>query len=432
MRSYSSRANACALAARDSPGPSTTASACDRLQRGLDRLAAERAVVVGQADVHRLEQAHRERELERARGADRHVAGAGAHRGHRGHARRAGQPVRAADHEHDAARELRRGRRPARDAAQHAGADQPDVGLPGRAARDADVDDVHAARVALARVNHSPGLARGTSPSCRARTATPTISPVEASTPLGTSAATTGARAALMAAMTASSGIARRRRSSPCRAARRRSRARAASRAASNGSGASPGRRAAISRASPENSLGGEDEQHVDLAARLAQQPRGDEAVAAVVALAADDGDARARARARATTLRQSLPRALHQLERRDRPARSIAQRPIARICVGVGQRLEPARQAHAHASPRPRRPCRAECVSEIVARRRRAAARSRRGVPGQAHRRRAAAADDLDVVRAPDARARAPWRPPPWRRSAPRGAAPGARGPRA
>ena len=47
-------------------------------------------------------------QLEARRRPDRHVAGAGAHRGQRGHARRAGQPARAADHEHVAGGELRR------------------------------------------------------------------------------------------------------------------------------------------------------------------------------------------------------------------------------------------------------------------------------------------------------------------------------------
>ena len=42
--------------------------------------------------------------------------------------------------------------------AQHAAADQPDLGLAGRAARDADVDHLDLARVRLARVDPQPGL----------------------------------------------------------------------------------------------------------------------------------------------------------------------------------------------------------------------------------------------------------------------------------
>ena len=64
----------------------------DRLQRRAGRLAAQRAVGLGQPDHHRLEKPHRERELEACRRADRHVARAGAHGGQRAHRRRAGQP----------------------------------------------------------------------------------------------------------------------------------------------------------------------------------------------------------------------------------------------------------------------------------------------------------------------------------------------------
>ena len=90
--------------------------------------------------------------------ADRHVARSGAHRGQRRHRGRAGQPVRAADDEDVAGGELRRGRGAARHLEQHAAADQADLGLAGRARRDADVDDLDDARVLLAGRDPEPGL----------------------------------------------------------------------------------------------------------------------------------------------------------------------------------------------------------------------------------------------------------------------------------
>ena len=123
----------------------------------------------------------------------------------------------------------------------------------------------------------------------------PAISPVEASTPLGTSQATTtasGRAAALIAS------IAPRPRA---RAARRRSPVpRIASTIA-----AAPGQRHRVERTRrlarqplevgrghrPRSSLALGEQQHVDVAAPLAQQPRGHQPVAAVVALAADDHD---------------------------------------------------------------------------------------------------------------------------------------------
>jgi hypothetical protein len=77
------------------------------------------------------------------------------------------------------------------------------------------------------------------------------------------------------------------------------------------------------------------EEQYVDLAPGLAQQPRGDQPVAAVVALPADDRDAPG-----APDLLdhpgEPLPRALHQVGR-GTPRSSIAQASVARMSSASG-----------------------------------------------------------------------------------------------
>src|SRR5205807_2127031 len=92
--------------------------------------------------------------------------------------------------------------------------------------------------------------------------------------------------------------------------------------------------------------VGRAEQQHPHLATQLAQQPRAHQSVAAVVALAADDGD-RARWRQLLYMRREARPRALHQLDPRD-PA--LADRPLVEgpLLSGVGQWLEPVRKRHA------------------------------------------------------------------------------------
>ena len=106
IRGTTPRASACASGSFDSPGPEHDGvGAADRLQhRLLARRVQVAVAVLGQPDHHRLQQSHREAQLEAGGRADRHVARARAHRGQRGHARRARQPARAADDEDVAAR----------------------------------------------------------------------------------------------------------------------------------------------------------------------------------------------------------------------------------------------------------------------------------------------------------------------------------------
>ena len=193
--------------------------------------------------------------------------------------------------------------------------------------------------------------------------------------------------------------VARRRRWCRCRAARRRSRPRRRAASASNGSGR-------VARQPPQL-LGGVAAQLARAARRPARRRRGPPAAAAAPppgrrrrccpcrrrprsgpagACASDDGG-------------QPLARALHQVQRRhaallDRPA---VDRPHL---LGVGQRLQPARQAHASTATAAAMPC--VCVSEtltvfpeLV--------RPPLGRARQPHGRRlVAAAEDLDVAPAP------------------------------
>ena len=186
---------------RPRPGPEHDGvRALDRRSTGSRRGDGQRAVVLGQGDEHRLQQAGGERCLERRGGRDRHVA-------RHPSAPRPGRPCDGAPVSPreppitttlpevnfvDAA--PRRGMpsstpwpmRPI------AGADR------ARRRRDPDVDHLDRAGVGLAGRDPQPGLGRGGRSSVAlARTASPSTSPVEASTPLGTSAATTGAAASL-------------------------------------------------------------------------------------------------------------------------------------------------------------------------------------------------------------------------------------------
>ena len=104
---------------------------------------------------------------------------------------------------------------------------------------------------------HSPILAAWNVAVAAARTAAPATSPVDASTPEGTSAATTGAPAAVIASIAAAASS----RGAPVLPVPRSASTIAlapSSRAASNGAGAAPGSRRNCSAASPRRLSGGQ------------------------------------------------------------------------------------------------------------------------------------------------------------------------------
>ena len=174
-----------------------------------------------------------------------------------------------------------------------------------------------------------------------AATAAPSTSPLEASTPEAMSQATTGAPQSLIAAIAAAAGS----RGAPLKPVPKiasttapEPRRRVASESASTASAAA--KRSRLAAASPRSSLGGPEQQRLDLEAGLGEQARGDQAVAAVVALAADDphrplrrelGDRRGDRRAGR----------LHQLQRGDA---AVLDRPAIDLAhpVGVVERVEP------------------------------------------------------------------------------------------
>jgi hypothetical protein len=102
---------------------------------------------------------------------------------------------------------------------------------------------------------HRPGLAAWNVAVATARTAGPATSPVEASTPLGTSAATTGAEAPFSASMALAAGP-RGAPVAPVPSSASTSTPACSSRAASNGAGGRPGSRRSCSAASPRSSAG--------------------------------------------------------------------------------------------------------------------------------------------------------------------------------
>ena len=346
MRSNISRANPRAPSDFDSPGPSTTASARSiAFSAGPTASRRQRAAGLRQADHHRLQQPHRERELEACRRADGHVAGAGAHRGQRGHRRGAGQPARAAEDEHVARGELRRVGAAPRHLAQHAAVEQPDLGLRRAAARDPDVDHVDGPGVLLAgRDPESRAWRGGTSPSPIAATASPSTC---AGRGVDAARDVRGDHARLGGVDRGDHLVGR--------LARRTLEARAEQRVDDHVGALERVLLERLRRGPGEplehllrvalQPLARPHEPDVDLAAGLAQQPRGDEPVAAVVALAADDHDA-AGGRVPRDRVGEPLPRALHQLQRRDRLR---LDRPLVGRAhlLGVEQRVQPAREAH-------------------------------------------------------------------------------------
>ena len=163
-----------------------------------------------------------------------------------------------------------------------------------------------------------------------ARTASPSTSPVEASTPEGTSQATTGAVL----------GVDRRDRGGE-RLARRAAEAgseqgvddgaRAGEALGGEGLGSRPGQALEVGERVAAQLAEVARRQHVDLVAVLAQQARHDQPVAAVVALADDDPDRpRPPAVAAVTRARPSPARSIRSSE--GTPRCSIAQASTARI----------------------------------------------------------------------------------------------------
>ena len=246
---------------------------------------------------------------------------------------------------------------------------------------------------------------RGTWRSPRARTASPATSPVDASTPLGTSHATTGASGAAVDRRDRARGRLARLAREAGAEDRVDDRGGAVQRpAASNG--ARRRRRAGArgwSRASPRSSSASAEQQHVDLAAALAQQPRGHQPVAAVVALAARRPRSRPSGASVADELGQPRAGALHQLERRD-PALLDRPRVDGALCLGVGQRRRASPGARS-SLPRSRTaaaPASRRCGSARPRPPRRAPPRARPRPPCRRTSGGAVAADHLDVAEAP------------------------------
>ena len=318
-------------------------------------------------------------------------------RGHRGRAREAG---RAADHEHVAGAELGRLRRAARHVAR-ARRGRSGRSRARRARRTGSrCRSPRPRRRAPCRGGSTgPASRGGTWPWRRRGPPAPATSPVDASTPDGTSAATTGAagrvdrldHAGRRLARRAGGAGAEQRVDDRVRAARAGS--------ASNGSGGSPGSRSSCSAASPWSVSGGQTASTSTSRPAWRSSARGHQAVAAVVALAADDRDP-ARRRAAGDHAGEPLPRALHQVERRhalallDRPARrSRASAPPS----GSGS-SQPA--AHVRTATAAAMPC--VWVSDTLTLAPSSAARAPRRA-GQPHRGRlVTAAEHLDVAPAP------------------------------
>ena len=259
------------------------------------------------------------------------------------------RPARAADDEHGAGAELGGVR------ARGAGSPRPRPGRSARrppaqpAARRGDPDRRSRAprpRAPCPGTIHRPGLAAWKVAVAAARTAAPATAPrrrVDAARDVGRDDRCAGGVHRLDRAR---DRLARRAREAG--AEHRVDDHRRAARAppARRRPGRAPGRRSRLAAASPRSSAGIAEQQHRDLAALLAQQPRRDQPVAAVVALAAHDRDRtvgrHARRRRRASP---SPARSMRSSE--GTPRSSIAHASVARMRCGVGKRLEPGGKGH-------------------------------------------------------------------------------------
>ena len=264
--------------------------------------------------------------------------------------------------------------------------------------------DLDLARVRLAGVDPQPRLGpverRGGDRRARP---SPSTSPVEASTPLtGRRPRSRGARAALIASITASAGS----RGAPVEAGAEQrvdDHVRLLEPAGvERRPAAGPGGALSCACASSPIHSGGQTASTSTSRPACAQQPRGDEPVAAVVALAADDRDPPGR-RALADRAREPLARALHQLGARGCPWSSIAHASVARISSASGSGSS--QRGGVTAPPRRQRPPWRACGScEIVHR----AAELGCAAPPRAPESRTSGAPSpsrthLDVVRVPD-----------------------------
>ena len=392
----------------------------DRLHAPARAPRAERAVLLGQPDEHRLEQPRGERQLEARRRGDGHVARAGAHGGQRRHRRRAGQAARAADDDDDAGGELGRRRAAARQVGSTPARMSPTSASPGAPGGMPMSITVTRAGVLLARRDPQAGLGgverrrgggarRPRPPPRRSRRRRRWARRRRRRVPLGGVDRRRSRRRRGPAA----------RRSSPCRAARRRCPSRRRAAPASYGTGGGAGQAA---RAAPPRRRSATAASHTRSTSTSRPAWRSSRAATRpsppllplpqTIAI-------RPGGHALGDHAREALPRALHQLERRDRRfsrspsgrSRASARRRAAARASAAGSSQHRHRAGHALGVGERDLDRDAELGGARGARgrpaARRAARRRRRAPRRRASRRRAA---------------RAPWPPPPWRRSARRG----------
>ena len=231
----------------------------------------------------------------------------------------------------------------------------------------------------------SPGLAWWKVAVASARTAAPSTSPVEALTPLGTSAAITRARAELIARMTASAGS----RGLPSKPVPSTASTIACAfwrRSGWNGTGAGPGRTLTCACASSPIHSGGHTASTSTSRPAWRSRRAATSPSPPLLPLPQTIGDAPG-GRVLADGAGEPLPRALHQLARGHalRLDRPLVGRPHQRR---VGQRLEPARVRHAPTiatAPAMARVCVIEIATEAPS-----SDGARGRVPGEPHRGRA------------------------------------------
>ena len=300
----------------------------------------------------------------------RDVARAGAHRRLGREARRAGQPARAAGHEHVAGGELRRRGAAARDErVRRAASISPTSACTGAPRGIPMSMTSHLAGVLLARRDPQPGLGGGERRRGVAR-APPrrATSPVEASTPLGDVGGHDGAPSARRSPR---SRPAPRSRGSPSKPVPRIASTidrGAVERVGRERARARPRRRREVRRPRRRGSSAAPASSRTRTSRPASRSRRaGDEPVAAVVALAADDRDRARAARRRSTSQRQARPRALHEVQRRDRRAPRSPSGRSARICSAPWSGSSQSGSAHAHRTTATAPAVALECVSEIV-----------------------------------------------------------------
>ena len=158
-RRATSRAHSSAPSVRPMPGPSDErARLLGQLEHRSRPLGHVCAVVLGHAVRHRLHQLQVEGGLGRCRNRHLHVAGAGAHGGQRGHRRRPVSPRAPPATTTTPDLNFVPVPRPRRDELEHTVRDQPRPLGPRGAARDADLDDLDPAGVALPGIDVEPDL----------------------------------------------------------------------------------------------------------------------------------------------------------------------------------------------------------------------------------------------------------------------------------